>query len=146
VFELTSTEKVQVLPALTLPPVREIVVPPGFAVITLLEPQLPVRPLGLSRSSPFGSVSVKDTPVSEPLAFGLVIVNDSALSPPTATEVGTNALAIDGGLVAAADVAGMPSATRPALTRIAVGRPTCVRIATPFGRMRPLSSLFFDLN
>ena len=106
---MTATENVQFAPPFRLPPFSETVPDPGFAVTTLLEPQLPLSPLGSSTIRPLGSASVSEMPLKLPLAFGLVIVIDSALVPPTPIELGTNALATDGGLVAARATAGRPS-------------------------------------
>jgi hypothetical protein len=119
---VTFTEIVQLEPALMLPPVSEIVLAPGLAVTVLLEPQVPLSPLGLSTTRLAGSVSVNATPLSEPLEFGLVIVTDSELVPPTAIEVGVNALVVLGGLVAAAAIAGTTSAATQALVRSALIR------------------------
>src|SRR6476469_4675941 len=78
VFDITAADTVQFAPAASLPPVSVIVLEPGSAVSTLVEPHVPFVPFGLSTTSPAGNVSVNPIPLSEPLEFGLVIVNDSA--------------------------------------------------------------------
>ena len=64
-MEVTATEKLQFAPPLRLPPLSEIVPDPGLAVTELLDPQLPLTPLGLSTIRPLGSVSVNETPLND---------------------------------------------------------------------------------
>jgi hypothetical protein len=102
VFDVTSAETVQLAPAASFPPVRLIVADPGAAVRTLIDPQVPFVPFGLSTTRPAGSASVNAIPLSEPVEFGLVIVNDSAEVLPTVIDVGVNELVSVGGLAARA--------------------------------------------
>ena len=92
VFDVTSAETVQLAPAASFPAVRLIVPDPGAAVRTLVDPQVPFVPFGLSTTRPAGSASVNAIPVNEPLEFGFVIVNDSAEVLPTVIDVGVNEL------------------------------------------------------
>jgi hypothetical protein len=102
VFDVTSAETVQLAPAASFPAVRLIVPDPGAAVRTLVDPQVPFVPFGLSTTRPAGSASVNAIPVNEPLEFGFVIVNDSAEVLPTVIDVGVNELVSVGGLAARA--------------------------------------------
>jgi hypothetical protein len=101
---VTDTENVHDAPALTEPPLSEIVCVAGVAVITPVEPQVPFSPLGSSTARPAGRVSVKETADSVPLVFGLLMVNDSAVAALSLNPIrfGVNALVMVGGLAASA--------------------------------------------
>src|ERR1700748_773110 len=77
---VTDTENVHDAPALTEPPLSEIVCVAGVSLITPVDPQVPFSPLGSSTARPAGRVSVKETADSAPLVFGLLMVNDSAVA------------------------------------------------------------------
>src|SRR5690349_19146751 len=81
---VTVTEKVQVPPAATVPPVTVISrVPDG----TVREPVPQTVVAAVTTASPAGRVSVKPTPVRATAGFGLVMVNCRSIVPPLATVV-----------------------------------------------------------
>jgi hypothetical protein len=93
-----------------------------LAVITLVDPQVPLSPLGSSTASPAGRVSVNATSDKVPLALGLVMVNDSAVAELSLSPIrlGVNALVMVGGVAASADGA--------------TARPHTMTTAAPTGR------------
>jgi len=76
----TFTLMVQVPPAGTVPPDRDIEEPPSVAVV--VPPQVLVSPLGVATTRPPGRVSVNATPVSPSVVIRFVMVNVRVVEPP----------------------------------------------------------------
>jgi hypothetical protein len=91
---VTFTEKVQMVPAASVAPVRLTVPEPAAALI--VPPQVPLSPFGVATARPEGKVSVKLTPVRVD-AFALVIVKLNEVLPPTAMEAAPKPLLMAGG-------------------------------------------------
>src|SRR5215470_20063542 len=79
VVSFTSTLRVQLPPAATIPPVKSRLVSPGFGA--KVPPQVSVALGGVATIMPLGKVSVKPTPVSATVALGLVMVNVMVTTP-----------------------------------------------------------------
>jgi hypothetical protein len=142
----TDTEIAQFVAPLSDPPVKEIVDPPGAAVITLPVPHVPFSPFGLSTVKPAGSVSVNETADSVAVAFGLVIVIDRAVAveSPRPTSVGVKALVIVAGatgVAAAADPAATSAAVAAALAASSAATRRRVRGSTAMLRVMSLKEL-----
>ena len=66
-------------------------------VDVMVPPQELVKPLGTEINNPAGSVSLKPTPLSGPLALGLLMVKLKVVEPPTGIVSAPNASLIAGG-------------------------------------------------
>jgi hypothetical protein len=140
---INETDTVQAVPGFSEPALSEKVCEPAAAVTTLVDPQVPFSPLGLSTVRPAGSASVNEIDDTVPVAFGLVMVTESAVASvsPTPIRFGVNPLVMVGGAVAASAVGAeyRPMAATAAIE--AVATPVNVRafpVLTAVRRLRAI--------
>jgi hypothetical protein len=143
---INEIDRVQAAPDFSEPALSEKVCEPGTAVTTLVEPQVPFSPLGLSTVRPAGSASLNEIDDRVPLAFGLVMVIESAVASvsPTPIRFGVNALVMVGGAVAASAVGAAYRPTAATAAIEAVAKPVSVRPCPALTAVRRLRAIPFN--
>src|SRR5215831_9552079 len=108
VVSFTSTLRVQLPPAATIPPEKFRLVSPGFGAKE--PPQVSVALAGVATIMPLGKVSVKPTPVRATVALGLVMVKLTVTTPMIGATFLENDLVIIGGATTVIEALAVPPA------------------------------------